>query len=312
MAAGTHAVREEPNVLRSIWKHRILVCSIAAVFTLAGIAVYLTRPITYSAQAGALLQNPRSTIDSGNNGSKGDQVRYVADQVAIMKSTDVLTRASARMRKLKGITPLTPNELQQALTITPDEASSWVTVRVSADDPVTAKDAANAVVYAYRVATHDDVAAQTRVALAKLDRSIASVASLMARPNRTAAQQATALALIQQLRGRRNRIEVDGQLAGDGVALFSPAQDGKRGGAPLFASTLIGLVLGTLLGCGVAYLLEAVRARNFARQARVGLTPVTARVRDVPEPAAVDGAAPSPIAAEPGAEPIAKRGKRWA
>lgn len=290
----------------------MLVGALAAFFAVLGIAVYLTRPITYAAEAGALLEDPRTTVDAHGNGSKGDAIRYVADQVAIIKSNKVLLRASARMRKLKGITPLTAGELQRALTIQTDQGSSYVVVRVEADDSVTAKYAADSVIYAYRITTRDDVAAETRAALRKLDDSIAAVAHLMSKPNRTAAQQATALALIQQLRGRRNRIEVDGQLAGDGVALFSPAENGKRQGAPLFATLLIGLVLGSLVGCGIAYLLEAVKARGLTRQGPVGPTPVASPVREAAEPAAVESAAPSPIAGEPGAEPVAQRGRRWA
>jgi uncharacterized protein involved in exopolysaccharide biosynthesis len=287
----------------------MLVGSIAAFFALVGVAVYLTRPITYAAEAGALLQDPRSTIDTRGSVSKGDADRYVADQVAIMKSDDVVVRAAARMRKLKGTTPLTVGELRRAMSIQTDLGSSWVSVRVKADDRVTARYAADSVIYAYRVRTKDDVAAKTRAALRKLDLSIAAVAHLMAKPRRTAAQQATALALIQQLRGRRNRIEVDGQLAGDGVAVFSPAENGKRQGAPLFASTLIGLVLGGLVGCGIAYLIEAVKTRRLTQQGPAGPTPVAARVRDVP---AVDGSAPGPIVGEPGAEPVAQPGRRWA
>ena len=70
MAAGAQAASAEPNVLQSIWKHRVLVGAIAVFFALVGMAVYLVRPITYTAHAGALLQNPRSTVDSRGNGSK--------------------------------------------------------------------------------------------------------------------------------------------------------------------------------------------------------------------------------------------------
>ena len=294
MAAAT----EEPNVVRSIWDHRVLVLLVAAAFTLVGIGVYLARPITYAAHAGALLQNPRSTIDSRGNGSKGDAIRYVADQIAVMKSPAVLARASARMRQLKGlgITPLSPGELQKAMTITADQGSSWVTVRVTADDPVTAKYAADSEIYGYRVTTKAHVAGQTRAALRKLDRAIAAEAKLMARPHRTAAQQATALALIQQLHATRNKIEVAGQLAGDGVSLFSAAGKGKRSGAPLFASMLIGLVFGGLLGCGIAYLIDATSARRLAKHGPTGPAPV---------------AAPSPLEDE-GAEPAVEGGRRWA
>ena len=316
MAAVTQSASEEPNVLRAIWKHRVLVGVIAAFFALVGMAVYMSRPITYAAHAGVLLQNPRSTIDSKGNGSKGDATRYVADQIAVMKSGGVLARASERMRTFKGLTPLTPGELQRAMTITADQGSSWVTVRVSADDPVTAKFAANSEIYAYRVATKSHVTGQTRAALRKLDHSIAAVAKQMAKPTRTAAQQATALALIRQLHGRRNRIEVDGELTGDGVALFSAAGKGKLQGAPLLASMLIGLVLGGLIGCGISYLIEAVKMRRLGQHGPPAHTASFDGVNRNPIPA--EQASASTIQhgtrwtpAEQGPEPMVQHGRRW-
>lgn len=309
MAAGTQSA--EPNILRSIWAHRLLVVLITAAFAVVGVAVYLTRPVTYAAEAGALLEQPGTGIDAQGNGSKADAVRYVADQVAVLKSDDVLGRASAGMRAVKGVTPLTPNQLQNAMTVQTDQGSSYVVVHVDADDAVTAKVAADSIIKAYRLATRANIAEQTRSALHQLDLGIAKVAHVMAEPHRTAAQQATALALIQQLRGRRNRIEIDGQIAGDGVSLVAPANLGKRQGAPLFATVLIAVVLGGLVGCGVAYLVDAIGGRRAAKQGPVGPTPVT-RVPDVQEVSKAESTTPTPISGEPGAEPVARKSRRWA
>jgi uncharacterized protein involved in exopolysaccharide biosynthesis len=302
----------EPNILRSIWTHRLLVGLMAVLFAVLAVGYYLTKPLTYTADAGALLQDPTTTLDSQGNGSKSDATRYVADQVAVMKSNDVLAGASARMRKVNGVTPLSVNELQHAMTVQTDQGTSYVVVHVKADDAVTAKIAANSVIAAYRTRTKDDVQARTRAALHKLDLTIAKVAQVMAEPNRTAAQQATALALIQQLRGRRNRIEIDGQIAGDGVSLFSPAEKGKRQGAPLFATVLIGLVLGGLVGCGLAYLIDAIRGRQEKQQGPTGPTPLATRMREVPEPPEADASPPAPSAEAAEAQPVARRGRRWA
>jgi uncharacterized protein involved in exopolysaccharide biosynthesis len=302
----------EPNILRSIWTHRLLVGLVAVLFAILAVGFYLARPVTYAAEAGALLQDPTATLDSQGNGSKSDAVRYVADQVAVMKSNDVLAGASARMRKVPGVTPLSVGELQHAMTVQTDQGSSYVVVHVEADDAATAKIAANSVIAAYRTRTQDDVHARTRDALHKLDLTIARVAQVMQEPNRTAAEQATALALIQQLRGRRNRIEIDGQIAGDGVSLFSPAENGKRQGAPIFATVLIGLVLGGLVGCGLAYLIDAIKGRQERQQGPPGPTPLATRMREVPEPPEAEAAPPAPRAEEPEAQPVARRGRRWA
>lgn len=295
----------EPNILRAIWVHRRLVALIVAAFATVGVVVYLTRPVTYTAEAGALLQDPLAAVD-GQGGSKSDAARYIADQVAVLKSDEVLAGASARLRKIEGVTPLTPTELQNAMTVTPDQSSSYVVVHMQADNALTAQFAADSIIQAYRVTTQNNVANRTRDQLRKLDATIAAVASLMTRTHRSAAQQATALALIQQLRGKRNRIEIDGQIAGDGISLFSPADRGKRQSAPLFATLLIAVVLGCLVGFGAAYLIEAVRMRKVA-SSPVTPVPELSEVANAEVPAA-----PAPFSGQADADEAAQSSRRWA
>ena len=72
-----------------------------------------------------------------------------------------------------------------------------------------------------------------------------------------------ALASLSELRSRQSRLEVDSRLSGDGVALFSPAERAKSDGVPTIAALAIGIVLGALVGAGLAYWRDA-RAQEFS------------------------------------------------
>jgi Mrp family chromosome partitioning ATPase/capsular polysaccharide biosynthesis protein len=76
-------------------------------------------------------------------------------------------------------------------------------------------------------------------------------------------QQSQALALVREFRARRSRLEVNTQLAGDGVAQFSPAGLGKARGIPLTAALTVAIILGALVGTGLAYWLGS-RKRAFS------------------------------------------------
>jgi uncharacterized protein involved in exopolysaccharide biosynthesis len=219
--AGNRSLSAEPNIVRSIWTHRVLVVLVAGVFVAVGAVVYSLRPVTYASEAGVLLQE-RSAALSETTSSR-DEVRYVANQVAIMKSHALLQRASALTQKVEGIQGLSAGRLARSMTIQATEGSSYVVVRVEAADPDTARVAADSVVAAYRALVRADRTAETTAAVRKLDAAIAAAARALAKPNRTPAETETGLALMQQLRAQRNRIQVDAQLAGDGVGMFSPA-----------------------------------------------------------------------------------------
>ena len=72
-----------------------------------------------------------------------------------------------------------------------------------------------------------------------------------------------ALALLSELRSRQSRLEVDSRLSGDWVALFSPAERAKSDGVPTIAALAIGIVLGALVGAGLAYWRDA-RTQAFS------------------------------------------------
>ena len=87
-------------------------------------------------------------------------------------------------------------------------------------------------------------------------------------------QQEDALGLLTELTLRRSQVEVDAQLAGNGVAVFSPAGPGKLQGVSTRTAVVLSVVLGGLIGGGIAYWLSQRRRRfedRFEPQAVLGV-----------------------------------------
>lgn len=73
------------------------------------------------------------------------------------------------------------------------------------------------------------------------------------------------LNLLSELTLRRSQLEVDSQLAGNGVALFSAAGRGSRTGGSLASVLAVSIVMGALAGGGGAYLLNERKIRVSSR-----------------------------------------------
>lgn len=87
-------------------------------------------------------------------------------------------------------------------------------------------------------------------------------------------QQEDALGLLSELTLRRSQVEVDARLAGNGVAVFSPAGLGKLQGVSTRTAVVLSVVLGALIGGGIAFWLSQRRRRfedRFEPQAVLGV-----------------------------------------
>ncbi len=254
----------EPNVFGSISNHRRLVLVSVLAFAAVGLLLTALRPSDYGAEAGLVLKDPRS--QALGDGPAGDELRYVADQVAILKSAAVATRASALLGASGG-QRVDARDLQQRTTIRTNADSNYIVVNTSAKTPKEASAAANAVVRAYRELIRADLDSDARASLARLDTAISDASKSLAAVSGTggsrlsaavrARKQAQLLSLLGELRSRRTRIQVNAKLAGDGVDLFSPAALGKAQGVSWLSALAIAVVLGALAGAGLAYWLDA-------------------------------------------------------
>jgi len=260
----------EPNVFTSISGHRGIIAGSVLVFAVLGLLLTSLRSSAYAAEAGLVLTDPRSGTLS--DGQSGDQLRYVADQVAILKSIAVAQRASALLAAT-GKQQITARDLQRATTIRSNADSNYILVEHSADTPKAAAAGANAIVRAYRDLIRADQEAGSKASLAKVNAAISDTTKDVATvsgaggsqlPEAVRAQrQKDLLDLLSELRTRRTRVLVNAKLAGDGVGLYSPAGLGKPQGVSWVSALAIGIVLGGLVGSGIAYWLD-VRKQAFS------------------------------------------------
>jgi len=254
----------EPNVFTSIANHRRLVLASVLAFAVVGLLLASLRTSEYGAEAGLVLKDPQSLALS--DGPARDELRYVADQVAILKSVAVAVRASSLI-KASGGTPPDARTLQRKTTIRSNADSSYIVVEHAAESPKAAAAGANAIVRAYRDLIRADLVADANASLARLDGAIADATKALARVSGPrgsdlaaavrARKQEELLALLSELRTRRTRIQVNAKLAGDGVGLSSPAGLGKAQGVSWLSALAIAVVLGGLVGAGLAYWLDA-------------------------------------------------------
>jgi Mrp family chromosome partitioning ATPase/capsular polysaccharide biosynthesis protein len=253
LAVGT----VETNVISLIWNRRLLVVAFALAFAGVGLLVSELRQKEYTAEASVLLSQPAPTAADPAR----DEARYVADQVAVMKSLPIAARASDIARK-DSEDPITVDarDFQRRTLITASAESNFVSVSFHAGSPNAAVTGANATVRAYEEATRDDLRSDTDQALRQLDLAIANAEALAVTGSDQDSKDAAAL--VSRLRAERDRVEASAAVAGDGVSAVYEADAGKAGGPSTLAVLILSLVLGALVGAGVAYW-KGTRSQEF-------------------------------------------------
>ena len=249
----------ETNVLASILNHRLLVLACVVVFAGIGIAVISLRPTEYTAEASVLLQEPSPTASLDAR----DEARYVADQVAVMKSLPIALRASEVARDGEPPINLDGHEFQRRALITATEESNFVSVSFRAGNPDAAATGANSIVRAYEETARAEITAEARQELERIDAAIAAATEQASEPGGVQSPADTA-ALVSRLKAERARIVTNAAVAADdAVAAFYPADPGRRQGPSPLSILALSVVLGALIGCGVAYWRGARRRQFF-------------------------------------------------
>ena len=253
LASGT----TETNVFSLIWNRRLLVVAFALAFAGVGLLVSELRHKEYTAEASVLLSQPVPTAADPSR----DEARYVADQVAVMKSLPIAEEASAIARK-DPENPITVDarSFQQRTLITASTESNFVSVSFHADRPNAAATGANAIVRAYEEATRKDLQDITDQALRQLETAILKAEAVAATASGQDAKDAADL--VGRLKAERDRTETDAAVAGDGVSAVYEAVAGKAGGPSTLAVLAVSLFLGALVGSGVAYW-KGTRSQEF-------------------------------------------------
>jgi Mrp family chromosome partitioning ATPase/capsular polysaccharide biosynthesis protein len=247
----------ETNVFSLIWNRRLLVVAFALAFAGVGLLVSELRQKEYTAEASVLLSQPAPTASDPSR----DEARYVADQVAVMKSLPIAERASAIAQKDPN-DPISvdPRDFQRRTLITASTESNVVSVSFHAGRPNAAATGANAIVQAYEDAVRGELKRNTDQALVALDAAIAKAELVAATASEQDAKDAAGL--VSRLRAERDRVETNAAVAGDGVSAAYEADAGKAGGPSTLAVLILSLVLGALVGSGAAYW-KGTRSQEF-------------------------------------------------
>ena len=257
MTADLSPGTAETNVFSLIWNRRLLVVAFALAFAGVGLLVSELRHKEYTAEASVLLSQPAPTAADPSR----DEARYVADQVAVMKSLPIAERASVIAQKDPN-DPISvdPRDFQRRTLITATTESNFVSVSFHAGRPNAAATGANAIVRAYEEATRKDLQDITEQALRRLETAILEAEAVAATASGQDAKDAADL--VGRLKAERDRTETDAAVAGDGVSAAYKADAGKAGGPSTLAVLAVSLFLGAFVGSGVAYW-KGTRSQEF-------------------------------------------------
>jgi len=257
MTADLSPGTAETNVFSLIWNRRLLVVAFALAFAGVGLLVSELRHKEYTAEASVLLSQPAPTAADPSR----DEARYVADQVAVMKSLPIAERASEIAREdPKDPISVDPRDFQRRTLITASTESNFVSVSFHAGRPNAAATGANAIVRAYEEATRKDLQDITEQALRRLETAILEAEAVAATASGQDAKDAADL--VGRLKAERDRTETDAAVAGDGVSAAYEADAGKAGGPSTLAVLAVSLFLGAFVGSGVAYW-KGTRSQEF-------------------------------------------------
>jgi succinoglycan biosynthesis transport protein ExoP len=243
---------------RTVWRHRKLVAITAIVAIGAAIALSLVQTATYQATAELIIQPAGSqSLTGGTQQSSDDEARDVATQVAVLQSSVIQDAAT----KALGHTP--------AVTISSDSSTSDV-ISVVARSSKGAGAANDANGYARTYITYSrqqGAAALVRAGQqvqASLNTLELQIAKLPSGSSQLAGLQQQQTLLQQQL----NQIRVSGNLnqVGGASMLAAATVPGSPVSPKPIRNGAIALILGILLGLGLAFLREFLDDKITTRE----------------------------------------------
>ena len=251
--ADTESARFEPTVFGAVRRYRIMVLAFAVAAMVASVGYTLMGGKTYSAQASITVPVPQSP--------QVQPAQYLDSQVLLLQSQDVAQRAAALANASLHSKRLSAHDFSTSggsVSITPPAGASAgvygasiTGVTFTSSSPGIAQLGANALIQAFDDVRTATMAAQSRATIAGIDNTINATTN----PSQRAAllTQRTQELVNEQL-----------NLAQQPTVVWaaeptSPVSGGWKQAA------LIGLVIGLVLGAGVAYI-RASRRRGFANR----------------------------------------------
>jgi capsular polysaccharide biosynthesis protein/Mrp family chromosome partitioning ATPase len=219
--------RPRPGVLASVRAHSVLITLLAVVLGAGGYFASMLLPTSYTAQSSVFFSvtSPFDPMDE----MAANATRFTADQVELIVTSDVLSRAGARV-----VPPVPVAEVRASTSAVGSAETNRVTVSVERPTAEEARALADAVTRSYA-----EVARQRVVEVT------------------SRAQDAIADGFIEAEMLARSAAYFDG------VQAIEPAVLPIAPSSPLLAqNTLLAAVVGLLIGIGLAVLRDQRRARR--------------------------------------------------
>ena len=282
----------EPSLVGAIWRDRRLVaCVLLAALGLA-VAFAVTRPVEYTATASVLVEDPR------DQGGGDPPERYVADQAAVLRSSNV-AREAVRIDEQRTPPVGLPMAyyLKHAAVSLSARDSNLIRVSLSTSTADAAKLGVDNVVQAYKSVLRANAQTKFEGALSQIDAELARIGGeLTALTQQLKAVPAPVGAVLdgldvqqRQLLERQNTLRVErGAIARQvdqatrTVALYDPPEKATKAGLLSSARTIVlALALGSIVACLAAYV-RATRKPAFFRANEPELVLGAPLLADVP------------------------------
>ncbi|QXC62958.1 polysaccharide biosynthesis tyrosine autokinase [Aquihabitans sp. G128] len=261
------ALREYFGVLN---RRRRAVAIFVALVTLMAVGSSLLQAKRYTAEARVLIQ-PRDSSEELNTGAAPivvDRKRIIDTEVRVMSSE----RVRQRVEKIFG-------DGTPPVTVTPVEGTDLVSVAVTSTDPALAQAVANATAKEYasyrRDTRKDDLTGgiqSLQTEMTSLTNQIDDLQAKLktatgARAATLKVQQDSALARYAQLEQQSDSLALSASLSTGDANLVDPADKPSEPTSPQpLRALILGLVAGTVLGIGLAFLLDLLDDRVESKE----------------------------------------------
>jgi polysaccharide biosynthesis transport protein len=258
------------DYLHVIYKRRRLILITTVTATLVALVVSLLLPKQYLGEAKVLVSAQNTGVTLVGSSLSGDSNQPGGDlqtQIQLMQQRPL---AESVIRSL-GLSD-TPESLLERVKITADGQASIVTIHVTGGDPSVAAATANGLAAAYlswsrelQRSSIQAAANQVQQRIADAQKQIASLGLVVpeADPSGSKRQQlSTAKTLYDELARTLQQLQLAEQLVtGSGSVVASAVPDPSPVSPSPVRNTAIGLVLGLMLGIGLAFAAETLDTR---------------------------------------------------
>jgi tyrosine-protein kinase len=242
---------DRPGIVASLMRYRIIVVAATLLGALAGYGIAQLLPVRYETQATLVLADPGgpSILGGGRSLSSSDRQVYLAKQVAIMSSREVLERALKLIGSRRSL-----NDARESLNVQQSGDMASIAIVTAGPTPRSAATLANAVGTAYEQVTEERTAEQASRGMASIEKLMGRLqARLDASPRppdgRLTIRQQQLASQIADLQQREQDIAVQAEMYASGVEQFERAEPPT---APSQPKPKLAAAVGALLGLLVA------------------------------------------------------------